>query len=187
MAKNRLSLRSRIFLYMILLVVVASVLIALVTIYQYNEQSRDYHEQRLDRKESQILSSIDYVLKQTTYPRSTEYLDLIFKDEIYKNLAEDFDSKTLFDLRRKLLAVDRNVAIPNLFEKLVEEKEHIALVVDEYGSISGLVTMEDVIETLLGLEIMDESDTDSDMQQLARKSWEKRAKRLGIIEDTTQD
>lgn len=84
MAKNRLSLRSRIFLYMILLVVVASVLIALVTIYQYNEQSRDYHEQRLDRKESQILSSIDYVLKQTTYPRSTEYLDLIFKDEIYK-------------------------------------------------------------------------------------------------------
>ena len=69
---------------MILLVVVASVLIALVTIYQYNEQSRDYHEQRLDRKESQIISSIDYVLKQTTYPRSTEYLDLIFKDEIYK-------------------------------------------------------------------------------------------------------
>jgi two-component system nitrogen regulation sensor histidine kinase NtrY len=69
---------------MILLVVVASVLIAVVTIYQYNEQSRDYHEQRLNRKEAQILSSISYLLQQTTYPRSPEYIDLIFKDEIYK-------------------------------------------------------------------------------------------------------
>ena len=64
----------------------------------------------------------------------------------------------------------------------------MALVVDEYGSVSGLVTMEDVIETLLGLEIMDESDNVSDLQMLARKSWETRAKRLGIIEeDNTQD
>ena len=105
----------------------------------------------------------------------------ILKDEVYKNLAEDKDSKTLNDLKRKLLVVDRSVPIPNLFETFVQEKEHIAMVVDEYGSVSGLVTMEDVIETLLGLEIMDESDTDSDMQTLARKNWEIRAKRLGII------
>jgi len=67
MASNRLSLRSRIFLYMILLVVVASILIAAVTIYQFNEQSKDYHKQRLERKEAQLLSSINYVLKETTY------------------------------------------------------------------------------------------------------------------------
>ena len=60
---------------------------------------------------------------------------------------------------------------------------HMALVVDEYGSVSGLVTMEDVIETLLGLEIMDESDNVSDLQHMARKSWETRAKKLGILED----
>ena len=72
MASNRLSLRSRIFLYMILLVVVASILIAAVTIYQFNEQSKDYHEQRLERKEAQLLSSINYVLRQTTWPRDTE-------------------------------------------------------------------------------------------------------------------
>jgi len=84
MAQSRLSLRSRIFLYMILLVIVASVLIAAVTIYQYHEQSKDYHEQRLDRKEAQILSSIDYVLKETSWPTETAYLDLIFKDEIYE-------------------------------------------------------------------------------------------------------
>ena len=84
MATNRLSLRSRIFLYMILLVVVASILIAAVTIYQYNEQSRDYHRQRLERKEAQILSSINFVLRETSWPPETEYLDLIFKDEIYE-------------------------------------------------------------------------------------------------------
>ncbi len=106
----------------------------------------------------------------------------VLKDDIYKDLANDKHQKTLLNLKRDLLVVDRNVPIPHLFEKFIQEKEHIALVVDEYGSVSGLVTMEDVIETLLGLEIMDESDTDSDMQQLARKNWENRAKRMGIVD-----
>ena len=65
---------------------------------------------------------------------------------------------------------------------MIAKREHIALVVDEYGSVSGLVTMEDVIETLLGLEIMDESDNVADLQDLARKNWENRAQRAGILE-----
>jgi CBS domain containing-hemolysin-like protein len=69
-----------------------------------------------------------------------------------------------------------------LFDTFIRKREHIALVVDEYGSVSGLVTMEDIIETLLGLEIMDESDNVEDLQALARKTWEERAKRTGIIE-----
>jgi len=114
---------------------------------------------------------------------SDDITGYVLKDDVYREVAEGNIEKSLVDLKRPILALERNVAIPSLFEKLVQEKEHIALVVDEYGSISGLVTMEDVIETLLGLEIMDESDTDSDMQQLARKNWEKRAKRLGIIDE----
>ncbi|WP_142784416.1 CNNM domain-containing protein [Changchengzhania lutea] len=107
---------------------------------------------------------------------------LVLKDEIFKEMALDNNLKKLSELKRDIIIVDRNLPIPNLFEQLVESRNHMALVVDEYGSVSGLVTMEDVIETLLGLEIMDESDNVSDLQVQARKNWEARAKRLGIIE-----
>ncbi|WP_298424164.1 ATP-binding protein [uncultured Kordia sp.] len=85
MKPARLSLRSRIFAYMILLILVASILIALVSIYQYSEQSNDYHEKRLERKEDQVRSNVNYVInKETTYVVSEENLPLIFKDAIYK-------------------------------------------------------------------------------------------------------
>jgi signal transduction histidine kinase len=103
MVKGKLSLRSRIFIYMILLVLVASILIAAVTIYQYHEQSKDYHTLRLDRKEKQILNSISYVLQKTTYPRDTEYLDLIFKDEIYDIAKIHNVTFNLYDLQGTLI------------------------------------------------------------------------------------
>lgn len=107
---------------------------------------------------------------------------LVLKDEIFKEMALDNGNKKLSELKRHIIVVDRELPIPKLFEQLVETRNHMAIVVDEYGSVSGLVTMEDVIETLLGLEIMDESDNVSDLQHMARKSWEARAKRLGIID-----
>ncbi len=68
-------------------------------------------------------------------------------------------------------------------DQLINKQEHIALVVDEFGSVSGIVSQEDIIETLLGFEIVDESDSDEDLQVLARKLWKIRAKRHGIIEN----
>ncbi|MCB0383067.1 MAG: HlyC/CorC family transporter [Psychroserpens sp.] len=112
---------------------------------------------------------------------------LVLKDEVFKEMALDHGAKKLSELRRNIIVVSRDLPIPKLFEKLVESRNHMALVVDEYGSVSGIVTMEDVIETLLGLEIMDESDNVSDLQHMARKSWETRAKKLGILEDNPSE
>lgn len=108
---------------------------------------------------------------------------LVLKDEVFKEMANQNGEKTLADIKRPIMFTNRNLPIPELFNELIINKNHISVVVDEYGSVSGLVTMEDVIETLLGLEIIDESDTDANMQDLARKNWEYRAKRLGIVED----
>jgi len=104
------------------------------------------------------------------------------KDQLLEAIIYGKGEEKLETIQRSITITKRDLPIPQLFEKLIEQREHIALVVDEYGSLSGLVTQEDVIETLLGLEIMDESDNVADLQSLARKSWEDRAKRLGIIE-----
>jgi CBS domain containing-hemolysin-like protein len=106
----------------------------------------------------------------------------VLKDNVLEAIIRNNGHKPLAEIRRDLLVTKRDTPIPQLFDKLIAKREHIALVVDEYGSVSGLVTMEDVIETLLGLEIMDESDNVEDLQLLARKKWEERAKRTGIIE-----
>ena len=104
------------------------------------------------------------------------------KDQLLEEMVYERGKMPLSSIKRELLITKRNTPIPQLFETLIEKREHIALVVDEYGSVSGLVTMEDILETLLGLEIMDESDNVEDLQLLARKKWEERAKRTGIIE-----
>jgi CBS domain containing-hemolysin-like protein len=83
-------------------------------------------------------------------------------------------------LLRKIIAVPEDQPVVALFNRFLGEREHIALVVDEYGGMAGIVTMEDIIETLLGIEIVDESDQTTDMQILARRSWERRARRLGL-------
>ena len=97
------SLRFRIFLSMLLLVVIASILIAIVTIYQYREEARDYHHDRLLRKELAITKYIDYVLKNTTYPVETDKIPLIFKNKIYEIKDVNQLDIYFYDLEGKLL------------------------------------------------------------------------------------
>ncbi len=107
----------------------------------------------------------------------------VLKDQVLESLIDEKGDQPLVTLRREIQVTERSKPLPELFNTFVTNREHMALVVDEYGSVSGLVTMEDVIETLLGLEIMDESDNVEDLQLLARKNWEARAKRLGLLND----
>ena len=118
--------------------------------------------------------------------RADNITGFFLKDELMEAIINKQGKEPLSTLKREILVTNRSKPIPELFEKFVEQRNHISLVVDEYGSVSGLVTMEDVIETLLGLEIMDESDNVEDLQVLARRNWQTRAKRLGIIEEETE-
>ena len=77
----------------------------------------------------------------------------------------------LGQLKRPMLAVMENESLPKLMSRFLEKRSHIAMVVTEYGDIRGIVTLEDMIETLLGREIVDESDEAVDMQQKAREKW----------------
>jgi CBS domain containing-hemolysin-like protein len=105
----------------------------------------------------------------------------VLKDEMLLRAAQEEFDVSLSEISRDILVVHETLPLPDLLERLLDRLEHIALVVDEYGGVAGVVTMEDVVETLLGLEIVDEADSVEDMQALARKQWFKRARELGMV------
>ena len=105
----------------------------------------------------------------------------VLKDDLMQNMIDKKWHRQLKTLSRNIMVVNEKMPIIRLFYKLIQQKEHIAMVVGEYGEMSGIVTMEDVIETLLGAEIVDELDNIEDMQKQAMQIWERRAKRLGLI------
>ncbi len=105
----------------------------------------------------------------------------VMKNDVLVSIVDGRGTQPLRSLIREMLVVPQSFAIPELFRQFLAKREQIALVVDEFGGMAGIVTMEDLIETLLGMEIVDESDATADMQLLARQIWEKRARELGIV------
>jgi len=114
--------------------------------------------------------------------KSNNVSGFILKDDVLEAMIDEHGEQPLSNIKRDILVTNDNTPIPELFEIFVEKRAHISMIVDQFGNTTGIVTMEDIIETLLGLEIMDESDSVEDMQVLARKNWERRAKRLGLIQ-----
>ena len=117
-------------------------------------------------------------------PIYSETLDhirgFVLKNDILLHLAEDKDDTKLKDLKRPIETVNANQSLPVLFDTLLGKRSHVAIVVDDFGSVLGLVTQEDVMETLLGIEIVDETDQTTDLQALARQKWRERAKNVGL-------
>ncbi len=140
---------------------------------------RDFHKAYPDLRFSRI-------------PVYQESLDKIIgymlKDQLLTKLVKQWESASgdshvdtaLSELRRDITVVQQHEPITKLFNDFTENREHIALVVDEFGGMAGIVTMEDVLETLLGMEIVDELDNTVDMQALARKQWKTRASAMGL-------
>ncbi|MCW5518204.1 DUF21 domain-containing protein [Aureitalea sp. L0-47] len=120
--------------------------------------------------------------------KSHNITGFVLKDDLLEEIVQERGNKVLADIRRDIFVVEDEKPIPEVFDQFIKQRGHIALVVDDFGNTIGIVTMEDIIETLLGLEIMDESDAIEDMQKQARRNWERRAKRMGIdLTDKTQN
>lgn len=116
------------------------------------------------------------------YSDSQEYITgYILLNDALEGLADDEFDTRLKDLKRPISFFKEEDSLSDIWETLLKEKEQIGLIIDEYGCFQGILTMEDIIETILGLEIIDESDQFTDMQQYAKERWEKRQKRFRTI------
>jgi len=105
----------------------------------------------------------------------------ILRDDLLLFKARDRGGVILETLKREIITVPGNMSLSSLLDLFLDQRQHIAIVIDEYGGTKGLVTMEDIVETLLGMEIVDEMDQVEDMQALARQQWENRAKARGLL------
>ncbi|UCE86781.1 MAG: HlyC/CorC family transporter [Deltaproteobacteria bacterium] len=142
-----------------------------------------------EKTANEVLTAGDE-LRFSRIPIYRENLDhvsgYVLKDTVLLRAAQGAGDVALRELKRDILVVAADLPLPNLFERLLERLEHIALVADEYGGTAGVVTLEDVVETLLGMEIVDEADAAADMQTLAREQWAKRAKRVGLVTEAPE-
>ncbi len=129
--------------------------------------------------------TFDQISRVPLYTESKDDVDgFIHKNDVMLHLSKKEKGMLLCDIKRDLPVVNEDKSIYDLYNFLIKHRHHIALVKGEFGGTAGLVTMEDVLETLLGFEIIDEFDKTSDLQEHARKSWREKARRLGLFGNT---
>lgn len=124
----------------------------------------------------------DHFSRIPVYSDSPEYITgYILRDEALENLTEDKFDLTLGDIKRSMPQFSENQSIGDIFDQMLRQKSQIGIVIDEYGCFQGILTLEDIIETVFGLELVDERDVVTDMQAYARERWQQRQKRFKPI------
>ena len=104
----------------------------------------------------------------------------VLRSDLLLAQARDEVDRPVIDFLREIPKIFEQADLTHAFDRFLKERVHIMQVLDEYGGFAGILTLEDVLETLIGLEIIDEYDDTEDMQLLARKRWQRRAKKLGM-------
>jgi len=104
----------------------------------------------------------------------------VLRSDILSAAAEDRDGVTLAELARPLHSIPETMTVDRVMAEFVSRHEHIFLVFDEFGGTAGIITLEDAVESLLGVEITDESDLVADLRLLAQQRYERQAKLLGL-------
>lgn len=98
----------------------------------------------------------------------------VLRHDIVQAAAADQDDTKMASLRREIYAIPETLTVAEVLDEFIREKEHIFLVLDEYGGTNGILTMEDAVESLLGIEITDESDLVADLRQLAQQRYRRK-------------
>lgn len=119
--------------------------------------------------------------------QSDNIVGFVHRLELFAESQAGKGGQELGALMRPLPVIMNTVSVPKAFERLMQERSQLILIVDEYGTVQGLVTLEDIFESLVGEEIVDEADKNTDMQQLAFQRWEKWKKKHGVIENNDED
>jgi CBS domain containing-hemolysin-like protein len=121
----------------------------------------------------------DHFSRIPVYADSPEFITgYVLRGDALEELTEDQFQKTLGEIKRSLLYFNEEMNVGDIFDAMLKEKSQIGVVIDDYGCLQGIITFEDVIETIFGLEIIDEMDVVTDMQQYARERWQLRQKRF---------
>ncbi len=115
------------------------------------------------------------------YENNREQLEgFVLKSDLLLAQTRGNSDNTLKHYQRELKAMVDSKSVYDAFELFIKGRLHIMLIVDEYGGMEGIITLEDILETLLGFEIMDEKDKQADMQEHARRLWRRRADKMGL-------
>ena len=145
--------------------IVANIASENITVRQFYKQQEPSHNSRIP-----------------VYSDSPEFITgYVMRNDVLEYLTEDKFDTRLRSIKRKIAAFHEETSVSDVWESLLRTKDQIALIIDDYGCFQGIITLEDIIETILGMEIIDENDTVTDMQQYAKDRWLKRQKQYKQI------